>query len=69
MANRKRANHRFRIAARYLFVNIPPLMKIPKIDTQHPGPKNEIDQFQNGRLLHRRQTTILYTNRTYPSEN
>ena len=65
----KRVVSPFPFAARYLFVNIPPLMKIPKIDTQHPGPKNEISKFQNGRLLHRRQTTILYTNRTYPSEN
>jgi hypothetical protein len=33
MANRKRANTRFRIAAIYPSVNIQPLIKIPKIDT------------------------------------
>jgi hypothetical protein len=33
MANRKRANTRFRIAAIYPSVNIQPLIKTPKINT------------------------------------
>ena len=66
MANRKRA---FPDCRKISVCEHLPLMKIPKIDTQHPGPKNEIYQFQNGRLLHRRKATILHTNGTYPSEN
>jgi hypothetical protein len=45
MASRKRVNPRFRIAAIYPSVNLQPLIKIPKIDTQHPAPKNEISKW------------------------
>jgi hypothetical protein len=33
------------IAAIYPSVNLQPLIKIPKIDTQHPAPKNEISKW------------------------
>ena len=53
MANRKRANPIFRMAAIYPYVNLQPLIKIQKIDAQHSAQKNEISNFQNDWLFHR----------------